>query len=179
MDQLVKCGGSEFAIGGLLKRKVNSARYSSAARTAHLQRVLSAIQERYPGLKLFVLGCYHPKRHRLFDEKAVFASDYKGWIFNYEHRINILDALHTELTKVERQSKCSRELTRTSLRRLKLANRAADVRRAMRPQRTMALKTLSLRRVIVQNSKSFAPNRYFGRKAANSSYNGHDSAERL
>ena len=130
MDRLAQFSGVELAIGGLLTRKVNSARYSSAGRIAHLDEVLSALRKAHPSRELFVLGCYHPKRHRLFAARSVFASDYKGWIFNYEHRIDRLDNLHFELSELEAQHGTSQELARAARQRTYLGRQAAAARKA-------------------------------------------------
>lgn len=130
MDRLVQFKGVQLAIGGLLTRKINSARYSSAGKIADLDEILSAVQRAHPGRELFVLGCYHPKRHRLFAGKSVFASDYKGWIFNYEHRIDRLDSLHLELSELESLDGCSPELAKAAKRRSSLGRQAAAARKA-------------------------------------------------
>jgi hypothetical protein len=130
MDRLTRLGVGELAIGGLLRRKVNSARYSSAGKLADIDSVLSAIARAHPERKLFVLGCYHPKRHQLFESRSVFASDYKGWIFNYEHRIDRIDRLHLELMDIEAQHGCSEELAKVARRRRALAGRTAAQRKA-------------------------------------------------
>jgi hypothetical protein len=126
MNKLLRLGVGEIAIGGLLKRKINSVRYASAARIADLDDVLNAVQRAHPGREFFVLGCYHPKRHRLFADRAVFGSDYKGWIFNYEHRIDRLNRLHIELSKFEKG--CSGELAKLRRYRQNLARQVATAR---------------------------------------------------
>jgi hypothetical protein len=130
MDRLVQLGVGELAIGGLLRRKVNSVRYSSAGKLADIDDILSAVARAHPERELFVLGCYHPKRHQLFASRSVFASDYKGWIFNYEHRIDRIDRLHLELMDIEAEHGCSQELASVARRRRALANRTAAQRKA-------------------------------------------------
>src|ERR1043165_559059 len=130
MERLAQFRDVELAIGGLLTRKVNSARYSSAGKIAELDEVLSALQKAHPRRELFVLGCYHPKRHRLFAARSVFASDYKGWIFNYEHRIDRLDNLHFELSQLEAQHGTSQELAKAARQRTYLGRQAAVARKA-------------------------------------------------
>lgn len=130
MDRLVQLGVGELAIGGLLRRKVNSARYSSAGKLADIDEILTAIARAHPERELFVLGCYHPKRHLLFASRSVFASDYKGWIFNYEHRIDRIDRLHLELMAIEAKHGCSQDLATVARRRRALAGRTATERKA-------------------------------------------------
>ena len=130
IERLIRLGVGELAIGGLLTRKLNSARYSSAGKLADIDNVLSAVRRAHPGREVFVLGCYHPKRHHLFASRSVFASDYKGWIFNYEHRIDRIDKLHVELMKLEAEQGCSRELAKAARRRRILASQTATERKA-------------------------------------------------
>ena len=130
IERLIRLGVGELAIGGLLTRKLNSARYSSAGKLADIDNVLSAVRRAHPEHEVFVLGCYHPKRHHLFASRSVFASDYKGWIFNYEHRIDRVDKLHTELMKLEAEHGCSSELAKAARRRHNLASQTASERKA-------------------------------------------------
>ncbi|MFA4934281.1 MAG: peroxide stress protein YaaA [Candidatus Methanoperedens sp.] len=81
---LKKLGFKHIAIGGLLKKLENTARYTRVRDEAFLYNVIKTIRDKYPDDWLFVLGCYHPKRHDKFNELNVFGGDYKGWIFNYE-----------------------------------------------------------------------------------------------
>lgn len=81
---LKKLGFKHIAIGGLLKKLENTARYTRVRDENFLYNVIKTIRDKYPKDWLFVLGCYHPKRHDKFNELNVFGGDYKGWIFNYE-----------------------------------------------------------------------------------------------
>lgn len=83
-DDLKKMGFEHIAIGGLLKKFENTARYARVRDETFLFNVIKKIRDKYPDDWLFVLGCYHPKRHDKFNELNVFGGDYKGWIFNYE-----------------------------------------------------------------------------------------------
>lgn len=83
-NDLKKLGFKHIAIGGLLKKLENTARYTRVRDETFLFNIIKTIREKYPDDWLFVLGCYHPKRHDKFNELNVFGGDYKGWIFNYE-----------------------------------------------------------------------------------------------
>lgn len=83
---LRKMGYKHIAIGGLLKKLENTARYTKVRDETFVYNILKTIRDIYPDDWLFVLGCYHPKRHDKFNELNVFGGDYKGWIFNYEKK---------------------------------------------------------------------------------------------
>lgn len=83
---LRKMGYRHIAIGGLLKKLENTARYTKVRDETFVYNILKTIRDIYPDDWLFVLGCYHPKRHDKFNELNVFGGDYKGWIFNYEKK---------------------------------------------------------------------------------------------
>lgn len=83
-NSLKKMGYKHIAIGGLLKKLENTARYTKVRDETFLNNILKTIRDIYPDDWLFVLGCYHPKRHDKFNELNVFGGDYKGWIFNYK-----------------------------------------------------------------------------------------------
>ncbi len=76
-------GYTHIAIGGLLRKVENSARYTQVDNEAFMEEVLTRVREAYPEDWLFVLGCLHPKRLPLFQRLNVWG-DYKGWIFQYE-----------------------------------------------------------------------------------------------
>ena len=88
--QLREMGDFPIAIGGMLRRRVNSARYVHVAEGGLLDDVLRTIRREFDPTWLFVLGVYHPARHRALSEMGVTGADYKGWIFNYEHRRDVL-----------------------------------------------------------------------------------------
>lgn len=95
--------GSEYiAIGGLLKKRVNSARYVTVHDEGFIQEVIKAIREEFNPNWLYVLGSYHPKRHKMLSELGVFGSDYKGWIFNYTHKNIVINTLNDALDIMER-----------------------------------------------------------------------------
>ncbi len=93
-NELRKMGFKNIAVGGLLKKLKNTARYTRVRDETFLFKVLKTIRKEYPDDWLFVLGCYHPKRHDKFNELNIFGGDYKGWIFNYEKKphLNAEDA---------------------------------------------------------------------------------------
>ena len=66
-----------------------------------MYNVLMAIKKDYSPEWLFALGCYHPSRYKKFDEIGIWGSDYKGWIFNYNSRIEELLRLNKELKVYE------------------------------------------------------------------------------
>lgn len=110
--QRLSCNFRFVAVGGLLKKREKSARYVSVRDERFLYEVLQAIREEFNPEWLFVLGCYHPSRHRRFEEIGVWGSDYKGWIFNYKRKRELvrdrshdLLALESEygLTRILRQ----------------------------------------------------------------------------
>lgn len=98
--KLVQMGAQHIAIGGLLRKRVRSVRYMYVS-DAIASQVLVAIRKEFAPKWLFVLGAYHPMRHRLFEEHGVFGSDYKGWIFQYEHRRDRIERLHRKLLLME------------------------------------------------------------------------------
>jgi len=99
--KLKDMGFEYVAIGGLLKKHINSARYVRVQSEEFLRKVLESIREKYPKDWLFVLGCYHPKRHMLFKELKVFGGDYKGWILNYKNPEQIIENLNKELENLD------------------------------------------------------------------------------
>jgi hypothetical protein len=86
------------AVGGLLKKWENSARWVKVQDVQFMYNVLTAIKRDYSPEWLFPLGCYHPSRHKKFEDIGVWGSDYKGWIFNYVSKIDSLMSLNKNLT---------------------------------------------------------------------------------
>ncbi|QQR70836.1 MAG: hypothetical protein IPI71_09385 [Methanolinea sp.] len=84
-EQLVKLGFTEIAIGGLLTKKVNTARYAHSNKE-EIEDIVKKIKSEWNPDRLFVLGVYNPKRHEFLENLGVHAADYKGWIFQYTHR---------------------------------------------------------------------------------------------
>jgi len=78
----LRLGYKYIAIGGLLSKVPNTARYVRTRE--NMWDVLRAVRAKYNGW-LFALGCYHPKRHIRFVKLSIFGSDFKGWIFRYEN----------------------------------------------------------------------------------------------
>ena len=100
-NELKSTGFDYIAIGGLLKKNVNSARWVRVKDENFLKEVLEKIRSNYKKDWLFLLGCYHPKRHRLFEEFNVFGGDYKGWILNYRTPEMWVEELNRELVSFE------------------------------------------------------------------------------
>jgi hypothetical protein len=72
------------AVGGLLKKRENTARYVSVRDETLMYEVLRSIRQEFNPRWLFALGSYHPTRHTEFERIGIWGSDYKGWIFNYQ-----------------------------------------------------------------------------------------------
>ena len=89
-SRLRELGDFPIAIGGMLRRKGNSARYFHVYQPDFLNEVLRSIRQRFDPEWLFVLGVYHPNRHEFLASWGVKGADYKGWIFNYKHRRDVL-----------------------------------------------------------------------------------------
>lgn len=81
--ELLNMGYKYIAIGGLLKRNGTS-NYVKVRSEDLLEQVITSIKEEYSPEWLFVLGVYHPKRHKTLEELGVWGSDYKGWLFHYD-----------------------------------------------------------------------------------------------
>ncbi len=101
-DELKSIGFDHIAIGGLLKKKVNTARYVHVRNKQFLENVVKMIREEYPSDWLFLLGCYSPNRHQLFKKYDVFGGDYKGWIFNYKTPEEMNNNVHSQLAEEEK-----------------------------------------------------------------------------
>jgi hypothetical protein len=84
--QLKDMGFNFIAIGGLLRKKENSARYVHVKSERFMWSVLSEIRKIDPYGWIFTLGCYAPSRHEKFLKLGVCGSDYKGWIFQYQKK---------------------------------------------------------------------------------------------
>jgi hypothetical protein len=107
MDEYLKCYEKlqqqfEYvAIGGLLKKRENSARYVRVQDEQFIYDALTAIKKDFSPEWFFPLGCYHPSRHKKFEEIGVWGSDYKGWIFNYTSKMDSLKNLNENLTSFD------------------------------------------------------------------------------
>jgi len=100
-DTLKSIGFNHIAIGGLLKKNVNSVRYVRVKDENFLKEVLEEIRSKHKNDWLFLLGCYHPKRYNLFKEFEVFGGDYKGWILNYKTPETWINKLNKDLELLE------------------------------------------------------------------------------
>lgn len=117
-----------IAVGGLLKKIENSARYVRIRDEVLLYKVLYSIKKEFSPNWIFALGCYHPSRHKKFEELGVWGSDYKGWIFNYDRKERILSDIHNFLlsfelstNKIDRRFKdICREIAKIEKRMLKI-----------------------------------------------------------
>jgi len=84
LDEYLKCYDilqehfEYIAVGGLLKKIENSARYVRIRDESFMYNVLITIKKDYSPDWLFALGCYHPSRHEKFNEIGIWGSDYKG-----------------------------------------------------------------------------------------------------
>jgi hypothetical protein len=94
-DNLLKLGFSHIAIGGLLRRRTNTARYVYVRGDGMLRSVLAAVRKRFDPDWLFALGAFHPKRIPVFQEYGVWGSDFKGWIFNYTKRDETVELIRS------------------------------------------------------------------------------------
>jgi len=90
-------GIQHIAIGGLLRKKQNSARYVHLVDADLFESILSRIRNDFNPKWIFVLGVYHPSRHELMENYGVFGADYKGWIFNYKHRREQISELFQDI----------------------------------------------------------------------------------
>ena len=123
--ELKNMGFEYIAVGGLLVKHVNSARYVHVQSEEFLREVLESIRENYPKDWIFALGCYNPKRYTLFNELGVFGGDYKGWILNYKTPGQIIENLNNELEKLDKSN--SKHLKRLVHERNKLTNKINDL----------------------------------------------------
>jgi hypothetical protein len=129
-EKLSALGVGELAVGGLLVRKERSARYASAGTMERIDEILTCLRRRFPRRWLFVLGCYHPRRHSLFEKHGVFGSDYKGWIFNYKHRFDQIAEASRALSAAEEDLAIPRDIAVQVARRQKLGDKASKLRTA-------------------------------------------------
>ena len=104
-NKLKNLGFDCIAIGGLLVKNENSARYVRVRDEIFLLGVLKAIRKKYPDDWLFPLGCFHPKRRKDFEALKVWGSDYKGWIFNYKQKAQRIDEISDHLSTIESKIK--------------------------------------------------------------------------
>jgi hypothetical protein len=120
--------GFEFiAIGGLLKKIENTARYVRVRDEQFWQEVVKSIRQRYPKDWLFLLGCYNPKRHDLLKKYNIFGADYKGWILNYKNPNQIFREKEKILTKLENNLQINDEEIKELRKKYYSLSRKADV----------------------------------------------------
>jgi len=84
-ENLKRMGFEEIAIGGLLTKKENTARFASSNRE-QIAEIVKAIKCEWPDDRVFCLGVYNPKRHEFLESIGADAADYKGWIFQYKKK---------------------------------------------------------------------------------------------
>lgn len=101
-----------IAVGGLLKKRENTARYVHVRDENLLYDVLEAIRKEFNPKWLFALGCYHPLRHKKFEQLGVWGSDYKGWIFQYKQKTHIVKKISSQLALVESETEPNNRLSR-------------------------------------------------------------------
>lgn len=101
---LKRIGYKHIAIGGLLAKKENTARYVSVLNESFLEKVVSKIRSKYPKDWLFLLGCFNVKRYPLLKKYHIFGADFKGWIFNYKNPAEIRGRLIKHLEKIEEKN---------------------------------------------------------------------------
>lgn len=101
-EELKSLGFDYVAIGGLLKKNVNSARYVRVRDENFLWTVVQEIRSNYKSDWLFLLGCYHPKRHKIFEKFNIYGGDYKGWILNYKTPEIWVESINKELESFEK-----------------------------------------------------------------------------
>lgn len=77
-------GFEVVAIGGLLDKIQKHVRLVRVKHDVMLRNVLRAIRINYPDDRILPLGVFNRKRLQFFKEIGVWASDYKGWIFQYD-----------------------------------------------------------------------------------------------
>ncbi len=82
---LKKMGYKKIAIGGLLKKRLGTARFVVVKNESFLEEVVSKIREEFPRDWLFLLGSFRPKRYMLLKKYKIFGADFKGWVFNYDN----------------------------------------------------------------------------------------------
>lgn len=110
IDDYVKCykklkklGFKHIAIGGLLKKKENTARFVNVRDEDFIEKVVGAIRKDHPHDWLFLLGTYHPKRHHRLNKMKIFGADFKGWILNYQPPETYRDEIEERLKELEKE----------------------------------------------------------------------------
>jgi hypothetical protein len=146
LDEYLKCYEKleqqfEYvAVGGLLKKRENSARYVRVQNEQFMYDVLTAIKKDYSPDWLFPLGCYHPSRHKKFEEIGVWGSDYKGWIFNYISKIDSLKNLNGNLTPFDSSNGFTKGFKKLLKHTEELERNLVNLRKEWREEREPATK---------------------------------------
>lgn len=163
IDEYLECykelrnlGYDHIAVGGLLQKNVNTARYVKVFNEDFLKEVLQKIRENYRKDWLFALGCYHPKRHRLFDELNLFGADYKGWILKYKTPHTLINNLENDVSNLEGKIKNTKSIYGKN-------NDKIDIEKLNR-EKTTKLKVINnLEKMSVKEKRNlrFAQNQYF------------------
>ncbi len=99
-----------IAVGGLLKKRENTARYVNVRDENFLYNILGCIRYEFNPQWLFALGCYHPSRHKNFEKLGIWGSDYKGWIFQYKQKRQLIKNISSYLTFIEAKNGSIKEL---------------------------------------------------------------------
>ncbi|EPA06516.1 DUF6884 domain-containing protein [Candidatus Nitrosarchaeum limnium] len=102
---LKRIGYKHIAVGGLLAKKENTARFVTVRNEKFLENVVSELRSRYAKDWLFLLGCFHTKRYPLLKKYRIFGADFKGWIFNYKSPTEIRGKLIRQLERIEKEYK--------------------------------------------------------------------------
>jgi len=162
LEEYLKCyeelrllGFDHIAIGGLLKKNINSARYVRVKDENFLKEVLKKIRNNYENDWLFLLGCYHPKRHRLFEEYNVFGGDYKGWILNYKTPEVLLETLNKELCSFEIDIK-NPKLKKLLLKREKIYQEIRELRKERKSIKEKKIEKLGIDKKILSIRKKIS-----------------------
>jgi len=160
-DNLKLLGFDHIAIGGLLKKYINTTRYVRVKDENFLKGVLAEIRSNYINDWLFMLGCYNPRRHALFKEFGVFGGDYKGWIFNYKTPDRWIEDLNKDLELSERKIIENRILEELLAERVKITQELEESRgskdlagKIENKKIELDMKILSLRKNIVKQTNN-------------------------
>ena len=145
-------GIQHIAIGGLLRKKQNSARYIHLGDVDLFESLLSRIRNDFNPKWIFALGVYHPSRHELMENYGVFGADYKGWIFNYKHRREQICELFQHIT--DNLPEGSTGFLDSLLKRKELLDDKLKRKRLELRKDTQKEERLKAKRSITQNIKS-------------------------
>lgn len=83
VKQLVNLGFNHIAIGGLLQKVENTARYVRVKSEDRMREIFDEVRKVWTGW-LFSLGTYHPRRIAIFEDYDIYGSDSKRWAFRCE-----------------------------------------------------------------------------------------------